>query len=369
MSDAPSSAAARVPLIGGPPEIRTDPPPRSVLAGENFLRQLGLHLDPVALTGSAREAAAWWERHLAPPGAILVPAYGCRSIIQPYLQACRGIRFYPVGKDLVPDREALMTLKRGAGSLHVVHYFGFPAPDWLYGLGLPVIEDAVQGLLDPRLWSRGRWALGSFRKFGPTSAGGFLLDRVDIPPLPAAPDEVLRRWERLGQWRRDKHRAAESGDVAGWLDAMARLAADESAMDDSPIRPVALSGEPLARLQDFKVQDMRAGRRAGWRAYQDALADQPDIVQVLPELPPGVVPYGFPILTEARDELKAHLLQQGIQSTVHWDVPEEVPAASFPDSYWLASRILTLPLGGPTPEEDARKVAETLLVWTRQKKG
>ncbi|MBM3259470.1 MAG: DegT/DnrJ/EryC1/StrS family aminotransferase [Candidatus Sericytochromatia bacterium] len=354
-------------LYGGPPGIGGSAPPVSPAAQERMMRLLGLHRDQVVLAGSGREAASWWERHLAPPGAVLVPAYGCRSMIQPYLQASRGIRFYPVDRHLVPDREALMTLKRGAGSIHVVHYFGFPAPDWLYGLGLPVLEDAVQGLLDPQHWTRGRWAIGSFRKFGPVPAGGFLLDRVDIPPLPAPGPDVLRRWSRLTQLRQDKERAAAAGDRAAWQAAMARLAEDETGMDLSPLKPVALAGDALARLQDFDPVTWRASRREAYLVYQRGLKGLPGLEQVMPDLPPGVVPYGFPIRSEARAALKQLLLREGIETTVHWDVPNEVPAASFPDSHWLAKRILTLPAEGPDAASGARRAVEVLTRWAENR--
>ena len=68
-------------------------------------------------------------------------------------------------------------------------------------------------------------------------------------------------------------------------------------------------------------------------------------VPLLPELPDGVCPLGFPILLEERDAMRRALARRGIGVRMFWDeLPGELPVQDFPDSAYLRDRILVLPI-------------------------
>ena len=147
---------------------------------------------------------------------------------------------------------------------------------------------------------------------------------------------------------------------ARWSRALSKLADDETGMDVDRIRPTALEGDSLTRLQTFDVAGMRASRREAYLVYQRLLAGIPGLRPIHDTLPMGVIPYGFPVVLDARDRLKQALFAEGIQTVVHWDVPEEVTPSSFPESHALARCILTLPVDEQTGADGATRIAEAV---------
>ncbi len=329
-------------MIGG--EIEIDPEYAAPVRGEPIWSLLDLPDGRSAFFGAARECVAWWAEHLKPPGPVLVPAYCCWSVVQPFRELGVPYRYYPVDRALHVDPEQVRKRAAGAGALQVVHYFGFPADPELFDLGVPVLEDAVQAVLSPALRRSGNWAIGSLRKFFAVPDGAFLTGRepFKVPRLKPASGKAYGR-KLFG--RMLKHDAVARGDRARWNEALEMLLATESALDAlhamSPRTAEALRGVPIAQLAER--------RRRNYTTLFDALrpvfgAPRSGVRPLLGELPPGVVPYGLPILASHRDELQAHLARRGIHTVVHWDLPDDIEKSEFPDSWWVHERELTLPI-------------------------
>jgi len=120
---------------------------------------------------------------------VLMPAYHCRSMIEPALHLDGHVIFYPMKRDLSPDVEALRSLvlesKRTIKAIIVVHYFGFPQR-----LGeivaicrekkITLVEDCAHAIYDlspeKKMGSVGDLSIASPRKFFTIEDGGLLLD-------------------------------------------------------------------------------------------------------------------------------------------------------------------------------------------------
>ncbi|RLI54134.1 MAG: hypothetical protein DRP09_13930 [Candidatus Thorarchaeota archaeon] len=63
------------------------------------------------------------------------------------------------------------------------------------------------------------------------------------------------------------------------------------------------------------------------------------------ELPEGVCPLWFPVLTENRDALRRMFKRNGISSPLFWKLPEEVDKREFQESWEISNQILSIPLG------------------------
>ncbi len=333
-------------MIGG--EIEIDPEYAPGPKGEPIWAVLGLPDGCSAFFGAAREAVCWWADHLKPPGPVLVPAYCCASVVQPYRESGIEYRYYPVDRRLKADPAKIRDLKAGAGAIQVIHYFGFPAAPGLFTLGVPVLEDAVQALFSPDLRKRGEWAVGSLRKFLPVPDGAFLTARrpFKVPRLPPASGGSYGR-KLFG--RMLKHEAVRTGDPVRWNEAVAMLRLTEEALDRGPIVYHTLSPRSAEALRGAPIAAMAAARRSNYLTLFDALRpifDKPGLglQPLLGELPGGVVPYGLPVLSEERDALKEHLHGRGIHTVVHWDLPDDIARDQFPDSWWVYDRQLTLPI-------------------------
>ena len=67
------------------------------------------------------------------------------------------------------------------------------------------------------------------------------------------------------------------------------------------------------------------------------------VAPVLPDLPIGVCPLGYPVRVSSRDLVRSRLLRKGVYLEVHWVLPEAVASESA-TSRLLSSEILTLPV-------------------------
>ncbi|MBM3268028.1 MAG: hypothetical protein FJZ01_10315 [Candidatus Sericytochromatia bacterium] len=352
-------------MIGG--EIHIDPAYAPPAGGADIAGLLDLPADRTALFGAARQAVRFWIDRFKPPGAVLLPAYCCRSVVQPYADAGVPYSYYPVDRSLRPDLGALRDMIREAGAIQAIHYFGFPAPPDLFGLGTPVLEDAVQAVLSPDLRRSGAWAIGSLRKFFPVPDGAFLIAREPFaaPPLPPAIGGLYGR-KLYGRMR--LHEAVRRGDAAAWAEALDLLAGTEDELETAPVRPHAMSPGSQAALRGCAVEDMAAARRRNYTTLFDALrpvfADPARGLRPLtPELSPGVVPYGLAVLSERRDALRAHLRSRGIYAVVHWELPDDVSREAFPDSWWVYARTLTLPVDHRYGAADMAEVAAAVAAF------
>jgi dTDP-4-amino-4,6-dideoxygalactose transaminase len=109
-----------------------------------------------------------------------------------------------------------------------------------------------------------------------------------------------------------------------------------------------------------------ARRRALAARYRRALAGGP--VRVPPECDPGHVYHLFPVRSDQRDALGAHLERGGIGSLVHYPVPvPRQPAlagfnpAACPIADQVAAEVCSLPLHPRLSDEAADLVAEAVL--------
>lgn len=80
-------------------------------------------------------------------------------------------------------------------------------------------------------------------------------------------------------------------------------------------------------------------------------------VALFPNLPPGVVPVGFPIRVEKRDMLRRMLFEHEIYPPVHRPIEELVPE-SHQDSHRLAASIMTLPCDQRYTMQDMERMAD-----------
>jgi dTDP-4-amino-4,6-dideoxygalactose transaminase len=82
-------------------------------------------------------------------------------------------------------------------------------------------------------------------------------------------------------------------------------------------------------------------------------------IALLPDLPAGVVPLGFPVVVPNRDAIRHELFAQNIFPPVHWPVDPAVPAA-FTASRRLADRIMTIPCDQRYTPRDLERVVACL---------
>ena len=230
-----------------------------------------------------------------------------------------------------PDAVSAAVTPRTA-AIMPVHLYGQPADmDGIMRVAsrhnLAVVEDACQA----HLATCGGRPVGSFGaaaaySFYPTKNLAALGDGGAMTTNDAGVAERVRRLRNGGQTERYRH--VEFG-VNSRLDEL----------------QAAVLRERLRFLPRWTDE-----RRALAARYRSLLSSRPGIV-VPPEFDAGHVYHLFPILTEDRAGLQAHLLQRGVETLIHYPHPitrqpalAESQPADCPVTDRICAQVLSLPL-------------------------
>lgn len=323
--------------------------PRNFTPGRRrWLRDGDLHL------ASARSGLALLVDTLQPRNTWL-PAFLCPVLVEALSGLATTVRFYEVeiGRpDTQPDWKHILT---PSDLVLAIDYFGFPAPvspDLVRAEGCWYVEDASQAMLSSGVGTHSDFVLFSPRKFVGVPDGGILRCNTEIDLTEVALSPPPQDWwltalaATLGRQVYDRH----GGERQEWF----RLS--QKAETTAPASPHAMSDLTKALLDravDFgKIAELRRQNYATLLKHLRAIA-------LVPELPSGVVPLGFPIRLQRRDELRAALISAQIFTPVHWDLGDTVPT-EFQYSHRLAREILTVPCDQRYGEAEMLAVAERI---------
>lgn len=215
-----------------------------------------------------------------------------------------------------------------------------------------MLEDACQALLSRIVGQFCDFVLYSPRKFLGVPDGGILTVNCSVdlestsfgkPPaewwLKALLAVVLRR-------EFDQH-----GGTRRWFELFQEVERDH------PIGNYAMSELSNILLTNAFDYPAIAKRRVDNYRF---LAEQLGEIALFPDLPPGVVPLGFPIRVRNRDQIRHVLFEHQIYPPVHWPIEGIVPA-EFRDSHRLSTEIMTLLCDQRYCREDMARMAQLVL--------
>lgn len=261
-------------------------------------------------------------------GALLAPAYHCRTMIDPALALGAPVRFYALDEALRPDLSdmARQLSEPGTPVKAVVasHFFGM-AQDLreIAALcerrGVALVEDCAQSLPlsapTNGMGKTGTWCVASPWKFYPCEDGGVLwagvghmvdLPRLRKPSLRAELSELSRMW---------RHAQVSRGSGETRPPAPSRAPTREEIDAQSiarritgPSRDYAPEREPLgcSAISRWIVAhtdsaELLAKRRANYERLAAAAKDFPRARALRPMLGANDTPYMFPLLIEEPD--------------------------------------------------------------------
>ena len=283
---------------------------------------------PLFPTANCRSAIELFLRSVgATEGtSVLIPAYIGWSpkegsgIHDPILAAGASLAFYRMGRDLSIDLEHLESQLAAVRPKVVlfVHYFGFPDRRLAEGVNLAhahgalALEDEAHALFSDMIGGVcGRYgdaAVYSMHKMFPFKSGGGIVVN-NLSPIPQN-GSFLR--EGVGGGRQD---------------------------------PTALEcHNPF----DYDLAAIAARRLANANAVLKEVLEIKDIATPLYEsIPTGVIPQTLPVLIDRvpREQVYNEMNARGygVVSLYHTMI-EPIRENEFPDSHWLARRILNLPV-------------------------
>ena len=327
---------------------------------------------------------------------ILAPAYHCGSEIDPLLKSGVKIILYEVDRNCkinTTDIKNKITAKSRA--VYVTHYFGFPqdvvtVKKLCEQNKLYLIEDCAMALFSCNgadiIGSIGDISVFSLTKTLPVPDGGLLvvnntsLDKLSVVVEQPALPTIIRRlmpfiksnlliflsrnillhqlypiiFKGLNFHRLAK---AEKEILAG---GECLMSADLYYYNQ--LSSLAMSGITNRMLKAFVPDEIKRIRRRNYCLLADLLCGQDNLRILFTQLPASVCPLNFPIIIENRDVVRLELYKRGIDADAFGKCYHtDFPLHDYPDSCFLKSHLLSLPIHQNLDSEHVRYIADNLI--------
>lgn len=375
------------------PDIPTNP----VLSWESFCGTRHSAIPSVLDAGSAifvtsgRMAIALALRQMGvgPGQEVLLPAYHCVSMVAPVAWLGAGCCFYRIRPDTSVDFDDLARRLTGRTRILVaVHCFGFPQDGLALRRfcdehGLLLLEDCAHAFFGASggqpLGSHGDYAIASLLKFFPMLDGGCLVSsRHSLRAISLATGglafqsrAIFDSVERALRYQRFFGARSLLG-LPFYLKKRLRSVLSSDALVSNPSSPAATHGgfgfDPawLERrmswcsrlvLRYSSMQRNVERRRAHYLRLLEAFSDLRECRPLHPALPPGVVPYVFPLLVDRPDPGFWDLRKQALP-VLRWEfLWPGMDVSAYPISARYARQLFQIPCHQElTPEELNRMV-------------
>jgi dTDP-4-amino-4,6-dideoxygalactose transaminase len=264
---------------------------------------------------------------VGPKGALLAPAYHCRTMLDPAICLGGTVILYPLEAKLAPDIALLAQLvdssEMPVRAMLLTHYFGFAqATDAVQAFcderDIVLVEDCshacFRSFQNTSLGQSGRFVVTSPYKLFPSEDGGGL--QINGKGS-AFPSRLRARGSRdemrslVNSFRRAIRSRPQTGD-AGTDEQLRHICAKEIVKGrefEQPGNQVSSMYDPLAEnlaglsasrliISFSNVDRIAEARRNNYRQWLDAVRFLPHCRPLFDELPDDVVPYMFPLYVE-----------------------------------------------------------------------
>jgi dTDP-4-amino-4,6-dideoxygalactose transaminase len=336
---------------------------------------------------------------LNPGDEVLVPAYSCGSEIDPLIHHGLTIVPYRVSRSVQIDlKDVRSRVNQRTRAVYVTHYFGFPqrldeVVHFCCERGLFLVEDCALALFsrdgDDFIGGVGDVAVFSLRKTVPVPDGGAVvlnnpslqrlgpLEQPSLAPVLAALIPSLgrsaKRWSRI-EWNgiERAYRSVKCGinrlykqrRLSGTQGEFVKVGGvDRPSLSwrdcyDPKISHWAISTISRRILANINPQEVVVKRRANFQYLLEALCDVAQVEPLFEQLPEGVCPTVFPVLTERRPRLYADLIRRGISAIEWWSgYHPGICWDEFPEAAYLKAHIVALPIHQGLGREDMAYIA------------
>jgi dTDP-4-amino-4,6-dideoxygalactose transaminase len=304
--------------------------------------------------------------------AVLAPAYHCGAEIEPMVR--RGIvcQFYDAGPALEPDPDELDALRTPATrALFVIDHLGFPQDGarwraWCDERGLALVEDAAPAWLASRdgvpAGALADLAVFSLNKQVAVPDGGAAVRPRGgtVPSPPSGGLGLIGVLHRHASWLMT--RSGTFGGLRRRLVSGAEPGRYDQGTENElgPLRGPSAATRFLAPR--LATDDVAARRRRNYRALLEALGAH--VPPPYDRLPDGAAPFAFPVVSDRKAELLAHLEAHNVVAFDLWSVPHPIlPAEGFPGAARRRATTVGLPVHHGLSDRDVARIAHVCRTW------
>ncbi|MBD3313681.1 hypothetical protein GF345_04525 [Candidatus Woesearchaeota archaeon] len=307
---------------------------------------------------------------LSEQSRVLMPSYLCKEMLKPFHEAGIEPVFYRVKKNLEIDIDHIKKKIKDADAIIIIHYFGFPQKieelkRTCRKSRTILIEDCAQAFLSMKgntvLGSEGDASFNSLIKILPLPDGSILTINNESSRRPVAIVGSFRHFlytKLRYAFLLLKNIYMRMPGIMPEYFFRRSFSTTEKLMDSYP-RPARMSRKSMSLLKKLDLDIIKQRRRDNFSFLLKNLKLK-SLKPLFKELPEGVCPLGFPVLTKDRDSVKRLLIDNLIYPPVHWHLPEEISKSEFPVSWRISGKILTIPIDQRYSKEDMESIVKVL---------
>lgn len=297
---------------------------------------------------------------------VLIPAYTCQTVLDPFFQEGWDIEYYNISKQLRIDIEDLTAKALSfQPTLCIAHpYYGADLNEKeLEGLrvlklnGCVLIEDLTQCVFSKQHSSIFDYFVGSYRKWFPIPDGAFMIGSLDNNHEMQENVAFVEPMSDAMYLRGTFHKTGDN-NIKEISRRVGNLAISHISGEIVPHKISVLS---TSLLNEIDVEETKRKRSDNYRYLYEQLSNRSICVPVersLDEL--TCAPLFFPIYVKERTVFQKHLAQNEIYAPVLW--PVHTKELLINDTIKLMyDEILMLPIDQRYGKEDMKRMLEVIL--------
>lgn len=256
---------------------------------------------------------------------VMLPVFCCHTVFEPFMRAKCKICYYRIRRDFTVDLEEFLFKSKRFKPQYIIvmSYFGKgtlenlkPALDKLKAEGIRIIEDLTQSMYSDCRYRKADFYVGSLRKWGPVTDGGFLAAR-ETPDLPLKTESNFLLTEYKMRAMQKKYEYMELGE--GMKSDFLLLQSLSEQLVDGDAKIYSMSDIGKQMYATWNMDELRERRRENYEILLHGFEGLTNMRPVLGELERNEVPLYFMIYYEKnRDILQEYLKQKEIYAPVIW---------------------------------------------------
>lgn len=300
---------------------------------------------------------------------VLLPAYTCQTVIDPFQELGWNISYYPINKNLTIDTQALLAIanQRKPDMVLAHPYYGMDfnviekdALKTLKESGAIVIVDNTQCIFSDERLSFVDYYVGSYRKWICCPDGAFLEDyskgNSSRPAINEENAEFVQKQKDAmflrGEYFTNSNEAIKQISI--------RLNKDAVKGISGAIKPHAMAAFSKAMLAMEDIEFNKSQRMANYGTLFEGLKKSDRCALVCEYLTRVTnAPLYFPIYVKDRPEIQKQLAQQHIYAPVLWPVNTREILINETIEY-LFAHLLAIPCDQRYDEKDMEKIISVL---------
>lgn len=305
------------------------------------------------------------QKYWASPQKVLLPAYTCQTVLDPFLQEGWKIEYYAISRQLRIDTDDIKAKYESfKPTLCIVHpYYGadlnqseLSALTELKRDGCILIEDLTQCVFSTRFNPLFDYFVGSYRKWFPIPDGAFLIGATDGAKEMAENELFVQCMSDSMYLRGAFHQTGDSN-----IKEISRRVGNIAISHISGmIVPHRMSDFSISLLTAIDMEEVKSKRTSNYHYLYEQLYDNTVCTPVSRDIDElTCAPLFFPIYVKDRKEFQKKLAQQEIYAPVLWPVNTASLLVNKTVNE-IYQEILMLPIDQRYDERDMKRIVSVI---------